>query len=83
MQHQLSKSSIYLFTVYAPGTTGIMSNSKDEKKEHPQINQTDKKSSSGVSLGENTRMPDLLEGVDRNRALMDVLHKESLKDKPL
>ena len=28
-------------------------------------------------------MPDLLEGVDRNQALMDVLHKESLKDKPL
>ena len=45
--------------------------------------QTDKKSSSSVSLGGHTVMPDLLEGVDRNQALMDVLHKESLKDKPL
>ena len=47
------------------------------------MNQTDKKSSSSVSLGGHTVMPDLLEGVDRNQALMDVLHKESLKDKPL
>ena len=43
MQHQLSKSHIHLFTVYGPGTTGIMSNSKDEKKQHPQMNQTDKR----------------------------------------
>ena len=28
-------------------------------------------------------MPDLLECVDKNQALMDVLYKESLKDKPL
>lgn len=47
------------------------------------MNQTDKKSSSSVSLGGHTVMLDLLEGVDRNQALMDVLHKESLKDKPL
>ena len=66
MQHQLSKSCIHLFTVYASWTTGIMPNSKDGKKEHPQINQTDKKSSSSFSLGENTLIPDLLEGDDRN-----------------
>ena len=47
------------------------------------MNQTDKKSSSSVSLSGHTVMLDLLEGVDRNQALMDVLHKESLKNRPL